>query len=217
MCFLNLWAEDTARWPSGQGLTRCSWHDIQHWAPSSLCEFPRAKAISFLSPLVAKPGLGHVTTSFWSLSASQKTRSESSFVGSEVYTVSLRKRKPNRCRALEEASASVGCWLFGGKSTSEGSLLPKLPLDCETDLRWRRQHPSPCLGALWLCWAWSWFRLIRPASGLLFYFTSEVRPGPAHPYNPPYPSVKCQAWAGPERSLPSTSFWSSRAVYNLIF
>lgn len=103
-----------------------------HTAPSTFrpCEFPRGRAVSFVSPLVAEPGLGHITESFWSLSASRKTRSESSFVGSEVYTVSLRKRKPNRCRALEEASASAGCWLFGGKSTSEGSLFPKRPLDC---------------------------------------------------------------------------------------
>lgn len=129
---------------SGQGLTRSSCHDTQHRAPSRLCEFPSGRAVAFVSPLVAEPGLGHVTESFWSFSASRKTRSESSFVGSEVYTVSLRKRKPNRCRDLEEASASVGCWLFGGKSTSEGSLLPRLPLD------WRQTsggegsiHPRP--------------------------------------------------------------------------
>ena len=132
---------------SGQGLTRGSCHDTQRRAPFRPCEFPSGGAVSSESPLVAEPGLGHITESFWSLSASRKTRSESSFVGSEVYTVSLRKRKPNRCRDLEEASASVGCWLFGGKSTSEG---------LETDLRWRGQHPSPSLGTLWLCWAWSW-------------------------------------------------------------
>lgn len=144
MHFLNLWTEGTDRWPSGQGLTRSSCRDTQHWAPSRPCEFPRGRAVSFVSPLVAEPGLGHITESFWSLSASRKTRSESSFVGSEVYTVSLRKRKPNRCRALEETSASAGCWLFGGKSTSEGSLLPKRPLD------WRQTsggegsiHPHP--------------------------------------------------------------------------
>lgn len=35
-----------------------------------------------------------------------ETRGESSFVGPEACTISL--RKPNRFRALEEASASVG-------------------------------------------------------------------------------------------------------------
>lgn len=39
---------------------------------------------------------------------SRETRRQSSFVDPEAYTVSLRKRKSNRCKALEETSASVG-------------------------------------------------------------------------------------------------------------
>lgn len=37
----------------------------------------------------------------------RETRGESSFVCPEAYTISLRKGKPNRYRALEEAHVSV--------------------------------------------------------------------------------------------------------------